>query len=874
MDSTTTSRVPAPRTPADDDAASLPVPADGPSPDPAPASGAGRRRVLRALAPLAPLAVLALALGVLHRQLADHPWHTLAPDLAAIGAGPLALAALATAASYVAMTWYDALALRYVRHPLPYRRYAAASFVATAFGNSLGASAIVGAALRARVYTAWGVPGFAITRIIGLNLVTLSLGSLLILALGALTQPDRVAAALGLPVPATLALGAVLAAAVVGYGTWAGDGKAPLAVRAWRVDRPSRPLAVAQVLVSTVEWLTMALVLFVLLPPGTDVGFAPFAVLFVVATTAGLLSNVPGGLGVFETVLLLGLAGTLEPGALVSALVAYRVVYFLAPLLVGAVVLVALEARRGARPLPSVPLPSVPLPSVLALGTAVVGVLLVATGDVPGDSAAPDLTTFSASLGGLVLLLLARGLHRRLRGALLLAVAVLAALLGVAATHGAWVLTGTCAVLLGLLLAGRGAFHRTTSVLAEPLGRAWTLTVVATLGVLVWWHDLWHGEGVVDGRTVLGASTADELPLTVRLGLLAAVVGLVVAGTRLHAPSSGGAAPASDDDLRRAEPVLATATHGNASLLWTGDKRVVFSSGGNALLMYAVEGRSWVVMSDPVGDEREFDDLLWRFLELCDRQCGRPVLYSVREDLADLYRRHGLALSKLGEEAVVPLDGFSLQGKGRGKLRSECNASRRNGCEVEIVEPAAVGPLLSELREVSDAWLGRRNASEKRFSLGAFDEDYVRRFPVVVARVEGRVVAFATLWTSGARHEVKVDLMRRVDGAPRTVMSHLFVEAMHWSRENGYATFSLGMAPLSGLDTSGTATYWDRVGTLLWTHGEHFYNFKGLRQFKERFDPVWEPRYVASPGGPALPVMMLNVATLVGGGLRGMVTRS
>ena len=213
----------------------------------------------------------------------------------------------------------------------------------------------------------------------------------------------------------------------------------------------------------------------------------------------------------------------------------------------------------------------------------------------------------------------------------------------------------------------------------------------------------------------------------------------------------------------------------------------------------------------------------------------------------------------------------------RRRRSSEIRASERAGVVVEVVGGDGGGPdveaLLPELRAVSDVWLEQRAAREKRFSLGAFDEDYVRRFPVVVARIDGRVVAFATLWTSGARHEVKVDLMRRLPDAPRTVMSHLFVSAMQWSAENGYASFSLGMAPLSGLNTDGTGSFWDRIGHFLWTHGEHFYNFQGLRQFKERFDPVWQTRYVASSGGPALPVMMLDVAVLVAGGLKGIVSR-
>ncbi len=105
-------------------------------------------------------------------------------------------------------------------------------------------------------------------------------------------------------------------------------------------------------------------------------------------------------------------------------------------------------------------------------------------------------------------------------------------------------------------------------------------------------------------------------------------------------------------------------------------------------------------------------------------------------------------------------------------------------------------------------------------------------------------------------------------------MTHLFVESILWAEGQGYATFNLGMAPLSGLRTDGTGTFWERMGHFLWTHGEHFYNFRGLRHFKERFAPTWETRYVASLGGPELPKIMLDVAKLVAGGLRGVVPQA
>ncbi|MBL8931435.1 MAG: bifunctional lysylphosphatidylglycerol flippase/synthetase MprF [Kineosporiaceae bacterium] len=841
------------------------------SPGPAPRRLAPLRRLaLRALAPAAVLGALAWAITVLHRQLRDYPWDRLGPAIGEIGAIPVLLAVVATGISYLAMTGYDALALRYVEHPLPYRRFAAASFVATAFGNTLGASAVVGAALRARVYSAWGVPAFAITRIAVFNLVTLSLGCGVLAAAGVAHTPDRIGPAVHLPSPLLIAIAVVLVVAIAGYVLWCGAGKAPISVRAWRIDRPTRRLAGAQLVLSTVEWLSMAAVLYLLLPDG-GLGFATFATVFVVATVAGLMSNVPGGLGVFEAVLLIGMDSAVASEHLVTALVAYRIIYFLAPLSLAAVLLAVLEARRSPTSDGAIARIGVLTPSVMGLSVAVLGVVLVISGRLPGYTSPADLTAFSASLAGVGLLLLARGLHRRLRGALVASLGALTVVL-TAALQGATVVPATVAALLIVVLVlARKAFDRTTSVLSDPRGWAWSLTVAGICSVLVWWHDLWVGSRAVGGRTWLAASLGDATPVSVRVGLSAGVLGLVVAGTRLQTSGRPGHAIATEAELALAEPILARARTSDASLLWTGDKRVHFSPRGGALLMYQVRRRSWVVMGDPVGEEAEFDELLWSFLDLCDRNLGRPVFYCVHEEVAELYRRHGLTLSKLGEEAVIDLAGFTMQGKNRAKLRSEVRSSERVGVSVEIVEPDRVREVLPELRVVSDTWLEQRNAREKTFSLGAFDEDYLVRFPIAIARQDGAVVAFASLWASGARHEIKVDLMRRLPDAPRCVMSHLFVAAMTWAQEQGFASFSIGMAPLSGLVAEDG--YWDRIGHFLFSHGEHFYNFQGLRQFKERFHPLWQPRYVASPGGPALPSIMLDVATLVGGGLRGVVAR-
>jgi phosphatidylglycerol lysyltransferase len=115
--------------------------------------------------------------------------------------------------------------------------------------------------------------------------------------------------------------------------------------------------------------------------------------------------------------------------------------------------------------------------------------------------------------------------------------------------------------------------------------------------------------------------------------------------------------------------------------------------------------------------------------------------------------------------------------------------------------------------------------------------------------------------------------MRYRRDAPRSVMEALMLNLMLWGKAEGYRRFNLGMAPLSGLEVSAVAPAWTRIGSFLFQRGEALYNFQGLRQYKDKFDPAWEPRYLAYPGGLALPRITADVSALIAGGYRAIFRR-
>ncbi|MCE5274467.1 MAG: GNAT family N-acetyltransferase, partial [Deltaproteobacteria bacterium] len=252
---------------------------------------------------------------------------------------------------------------------------------------------------------------------------------------------------------------------------------------------------------------------------------------------------------------------------------------------------------------------------------------------------------------------------------------------------------------------------------------------------------------------------------------------------------------------------------------------------------------------------------------------GWPVFYEVGSDNLYVYIDLGMTLVKLGEEARVDLETFTLEGKSRKDFRYAMNKLSKEGCTFELVEPQAIPALLPELREVSDAWIADKHTREKGFSLGSFREDYLVRFPAGLVRRDGRIVAFANIWTSGNREELSVDLMRYSRQAPSGVMDYLFLQIMEWGKETGYHWFNLGMAPLSGLGDKSLAPVWNRIGGFVFQYAEHFYNFQGLRLYKEKFSPQWRPRYLASPTTLSLPIVLTNITALTSRGFKGIVSR-
>lgn len=526
------------------------------------------------------------------------------------------------------------------------------------------------------------------------------------------------------------------------------------------------------------------------------------------------------------------------------------------------------------------------VPRLLAFVTFIAGALLLFSGATPAvvtrlewvNTWIPlpiiEVSHVLDNLAGVALLILARGVERRLDAAYHATIAMLVAGIFFSLLRALDIEQAvTLALILVVFVPSRRYFYRRSSLIEERFSARWIGAILL----------------VVLGSIALGFVSYENLHLStetlfrfrhhaqgarfLRASAVVLAALVVIAALRLFRPARPVIMAPTARDMDDARRVAAQYPEASAQLALLGDKYLVFNEARTAFIMYGVSGRSWVALGDPVGPTREAPALIADFIAMVDRNGGWPVFYKVTPTLLYLYLDHDLSVVKLGEEARIDLRTFSLEGPTRRNLRRVYRKIVDDGYTFEMVQPDAIAPLLPELRAVSDAWLEQKQAREKGFSLGFFSEDYVQRYPVGIVRHEGRIVAFSNAWISGEHEEVEADLMRYTADAPPGIMRYALIEMMLWAKRDGFRWFNLGMASLSGLTVHARSPVWNQLAVAVRGAGERFYNFAGIREFKQWFYPEWEPRFLASPGGVARPIILAGVASLIAGGLQGVIKK-
>jgi phosphatidylglycerol lysyltransferase len=812
---------------------------------------------VRRLWPLLVLAGVALASADALARV--HP-RAVGEALREIDAAWIGLAGLATLANVALMGAYDVLAFAGTRASRRDRwRFGAIAF---AWSNFLTLGPLAGPAIRLWLYR----PFVDDLAVVSRGIVTVGVAFVSGLA-------GWTAAVVLVPASATggWALPAALALAAGTAAVWAAS---RLLVRAgwWPSDRARAPAALLLGLVGWTDWALAAAVFGLSLEAaGAPGGAAAVLRSFFIGQAIGLASLVPGGFGTADAFWIRTLP--LPASATAAALIAYRGVYYVVPWAAASLSLLAIAGRRGLR---HAWVARRVMAALVALGGAVM--LASVASPTLHDRARVlrdlvplplvEIGNIGAAAAGLLLLVLARGLARGY-------------------------LVALRATMLLLALAGAGALVKgldweEAAIMALLAAAAWSQSSLFTRRSRGTWlerRDVAVAAGALIAFVLFGAFahriTAVALQRWWRVGYAAessrfvrtaAVLAIGVAATALYVvlrvPVRFARPP--DERIERALALHARYGGGTAALtVANGDKEICFLD-DRGFYLYRVAGPFLIVFADPVvATPSDRSAIVDAVLARADETDRRPVFYQISVDWMPPLHDRGFAFFKLGEEALVPLDRVGLEGHAGKLYRQILRRGERDGLCFEVLEPDAVARRLTELREISQAWLDSKGTAERQFSIGFFDEPYLRRYPCAVVRTAGgRLLAFANLLASPGRRELSIDLMRYHPDAPRGTMDYLLVSIMLHGRQGGYAWFNLGMAPLSNVGGAPAAHRRERLARLLFRHGEPWYNFRGLRAYKEKFDPEWVPRYLAYQRGWEWASALAHVGALVAGGWR------
>jgi uncharacterized membrane protein YbhN (UPF0104 family) len=301
-------------------------------------------------APWITLAIAVVILFMLSRALRHYELSEVLQSVRFADRTRLGFAIAFAAASYFMLTLFDTLAVRYVRHPLPYRYTALASFTGLSIGHTVGLAALSSGAVRYRFYSRWGLSAEEVGKVIIFCALTVGLGLLTLAGLAWTLRPEIAADLTGLPRGAVHVVGIACLALSASWLALAAARRRPLKLFGWRLRLPSPSLAVGQIVIGTINFGLVAAALYQCIRAMADVRYVEVAAAYVIGNTAAIVSHVPGGLGVIEGVV----AYLMPQAAILGAVLLFRVVYYLLPLPLGLLSFAASElyyrSRRLAKP--------------------------------------------------------------------------------------------------------------------------------------------------------------------------------------------------------------------------------------------------------------------------------------------------------------------------------------------------------------------------------------------------------------------------------------------------------------------------------------------------------------------------------------------
>lgn len=617
------------------------------------------------------------------------------------------------------------------------------------------------------------------------------------------------------------------------------------------------------VLMSSFEWWTAAIYFgYCVKLFAPQVSIWDSYMIYVVAIIVGLLSFIPGGIGSFDLIIMLYFK-TLGVGSesVFLALLMYRIGYYIIPWILG-IVLLLLNIPQDEENIVYRVIAANMTRKIIALGVFVSGIILVYSslktsiisssllGIIP--LSVIQTTRRYSFVIGISFVALSRGIYDGTKRSFVMTVillplsAIFLMMKGMSYREPVFML-----VLALVLLITRKQFYRQTHRISlKEFFITFGLLLLSTFIVF----------------TIFYASNIRIDPMVNNNRqkiLLIVIVTFVISISFLYGRTKRiEFKKINHDDIREFEDFIKDyPSNEYTSLFYLRDKNMFFNEKKTVMFLYKAYSNHIMVLGDPVGKKEDFEKAIDELVNWAAEYHMDVSFYEVSSKNLSIYADQGFSFIKQGMDAIVDLEDFTIAGKKNKSLRHALNYMEKFNIYFEIVEPPFSDDFYQEIREISDDWLGSKK--EMGYSLGGFDDFYIKRNPIAVLRSDEKIEGFATFLPIPNTRKFSIDLMRFRKDSPNGVMDSLFINLMLWAKDQGYKEFILGMAPLANVGGYKYSRYKENILKYVYDFGEKVYGFKGLKSYKEKFNPRWESRYLIYKNDRILPSLLFSYLTII-----------
>jgi phosphatidylglycerol lysyltransferase len=640
----------------------------------------------------------------------------------------------------------------------------------------------------------------------------------------------------------------------------------PIKLFKWTVTLPNIKIVFLQILFATCDWLIASFIFYVLMPI-ENVSYFALLEVFLISQLLGIISQMPGGIMIFEASVTSLLSNSLNNLEIIGCLLAYRVIFCFFPLLIALVLLFFFETIIFAKKFKNKTkifgkTVSSFIVQVISFSLFFISIITMFLPSTPFNERrvklvlsllprwAEDLSHFLLSIAALGLLFISRSLQLRIKNAWKTACILINFAIVLVFIVGEPYLVLLCFVILSIiLLISKKYFYRRIPILNTALNMWWFSAVIMAFVLSVWIGFFVNKQAVLHRNlanalfenilsNIACADTARFLRSSIGMGVIIFIVVFEqIARSFFKKPVLF-----TKDDIRN---IIDFSDYTYSFNALSCDKSCIVNDKKNTFIMYVKLKNNWIALGDPVGSRYDSNDgreLLWEFKEIADSVPVKLAFIGIDHKYVPIYNDIGLDTFKIGQGAKISLKVFD---KESDHFKYFCYIEKKiedAGFRHRVLRAENFKLYKNIFSYIDKKWKESVNYVDRKFVPGNYDESYMGNMDFSIIEKHNKIYAFSIITKTKNKNEVSSEIVRYME-CDKNIFTYMIFKNILWTKKNGCKTFDLGLA-YSPSTESGDEVMKYFAKMFMFT--EHFnWNPSSLREFKSRFCPIWCNKYIA-----------------------------